>query len=105
MLQSTKTAVSAILATDSTIPAEVIKAAIATLNGGNLHPGTNKNGDEVLTLKQVADCLKKSTRTVITYGKRGLIRPVYGAGRAKIGYSRNSVMDFIGSGAPRTANQ
>lgn len=101
MTAATATIVKTALISDGTIRPETIDAVMALLRDG-VKPKTateSDTGDEVLTLTQVAERLKKTTRTVINYGNAGLIKPVYGGGRSKIGYSRNSVLEFIGRGA------
>lgn len=100
MTTATETIVKTALISDGTISADTIGAALALLRDG-VKPqaaADGDTGDEVWTLTQVAERLKKSKRMVINYGNARLIQPVYGGGRSRIGYSRNSVLNFISQG-------
>lgn len=73
-----------------------IKALIDTVNGKN---ATNREApDKLLTTKEVAERLHRSTKTVRQIAARGQLRRIYcGAnGQRASGYSEKSVRDFIG---------
>jgi len=105
MTTNTGTAIKAILAADTTITPEAVKAALAALAD---KPKDTDEGDRVLSRAEVAAMLGKSVKAVDIYGRRGIIRRVYitGGGSEKVqaqGYSRNSVLEVMKRGKPTAA--
>ncbi|MCR5413882.1 MAG: helix-turn-helix domain-containing protein [Kiritimatiellae bacterium] len=95
MMQSTKTAARAIFSTDPTISEAAIVAALDILDGKM--PTETKSGlDRLLTAKEVAALLNRTTKTIRELAKAGKIRAVYtGMGERAAGYSAASVRALL----------
>ena len=102
MLKSTKEAVRAICATDPTINATQLRAALAELDGeGTREMLQSEPPPRAYSPAQVAALLGKSRRTVTTYAKRGLLTPIYSGatGKRAQGYTGASVRDLLSGSA------
>lgn len=102
MTEATGTAIKAILATDTTITPDEVKAAILALTK---RTSDMDGSDRVISRAEVAVLMGKSVKAVDIYGRRGIIRRVYltGGGNQRIqaqGYSRNSVLEAMKRGRP-----
>lgn len=86
-------AVRALLATDATITADTVEKVINILNGGA--PGAIA-ADEPISAGRAAKLLKCTTRTVMRYRDKGLIKCIGGRGNGvQTRYSLRSVLAFL----------
>ena len=94
MTQTTKTIIQAALDSDGTIPAEVVNAALRILaeNKADATPG---DVGQVMRASEVAKRLAVSTRTVRAFARRGLLRPVKGGGKKRLGFLAEDVRAFM----------
>ena len=73
-----------------------VDALLAALDGEAVTASTRQPSDRVLSAKEVAALLHRSTKTVRTLARRGLIRRVHmGAGQRAGGYSLQSINAFL----------
>lgn len=101
MLNSTKTAVAAILQTDPSITREQIKAALNVLNGRtSAGLAVDAPTDRSLTRQQTAEILGVKPHTVSDYARKGLIRAFRFGKQGKLasGYSAESVRALLERG-------
>ena len=88
MRESTKTALSAILAADESIPNEAAKRAMAILEGGE----TPRPLGRVIRTTEAARLLGVTTKTLRNWTKGGALVPVYAGGnKLRTGYTEASV--------------
>lgn len=94
MTKQTENGITAILASDDTIPPKVGKMVLEILSGKRVKVGDD--GDELKTRDEAAVMLRVCPVTVTNWGKRGIIHAVRIKGRRKaVGYSRKSIEAFI----------
>jgi len=101
MMQSTRTAVAAILRTDPSITREQAKAAMDALEGRtSAGLAVEAPTDRALTRRQAAEILGVTPRTVTIYARDGLIKAFrFGAkGKLASGYSAESVRALLERG-------
>lgn len=101
MMQSTRTAVVAILRADPSITREQANAALDALEGRTAAGvAVAAPTDRVLTRRQVAEIMGVDRATVSRYAAKGLIKAFrFGAkGRAASGYSAESVRKLLERG-------
>ena len=101
MMQSTKTAVLAIVRTDPSITSEQAKAAMDALEGRtSAGLAVEAPTDRALTRRQVAEILGVCNATVSRYCKAGLIKPLRFGEQGKLasGYSSESVRALLKRG-------
>ena len=101
MMQSTRTAVAAILRTDPSITREQAKAAMDALEGRtSAGLAVDAPTDRALTRRQAAEILGVTPRTVTIYARDGLIKAFrFGAkGKLANGYSAESVRALMERG-------
>ena len=92
MLKHTETALRAILEADPSMTTELIRATINAANDKREVKIETKPIDTILTLDEVAEILKCTTRNVSRLGRLGLIRRVTPPGFSRaLGYSADSV--------------
>lgn len=77
-------------ASDATIDPDNVPKALEVLRGGE----KQQEPDEPMKGEDVASLCKCTTRTVIKYANRGLIRRIGGKG-TRTRYSRKSVIAFL----------
>lgn len=77
MLKSTREAVRAICATDPSITAVQVKAALAELDGEGVREVTGETPPRSYSPEQVAALLGVSRKLVSQYARRGLLVPIY----------------------------
>ena len=96
-MKSTVDAVTAICRADPSINAGQIKAALAELNGDGVREMRGEPPPRAYTAKQVAELIGRSRRTVTTYARRGLLKPLYtgGAGKRAQAYAGESVRALL----------
>jgi len=82
-LKSTKEAVRAICATDPSITAVQIKAALAELDGEGVREMQGEPPPRSYSGNQVAELLGVSRKCITNYAKRGLLCPIYSGKEAK----------------------
>ncbi len=83
-LKSIMEAVRALCATDPSINAAQVKAALAELNGKGIHEMQGEPPPRAYTRAQVAALLGVSCKSVTAYARRGLLVPIYsGEGRKR----------------------
>ena len=82
-LKSTKDAVRAICATDPSITAVQVKAALAELDGEGVREVTGTPPPRSYSGEQVAALLDVSRKCVTNYAKRGLLVPIYSGAQSK----------------------
>ena len=104
-LKSTKEAVRAICATDPSITAVQIKAALAELDGEGVREVTGTPPPRAYTGAQVAALLGVSRKCVTNYAKRGLLVPIYSGAQSKraVRYTGASVAALLDSKAKGVA--
>ena len=101
MMQSTRTAVAAILRTDPSITREQAKAAMDALEGRtSAGLAVDAPTDRALTRRQAAEILGVKPHTVSDYARNGLIKAFcFGAkGKKASGYSAESVRALLERG-------
>ena len=103
-MKSTKDAIKAICAADPSINAALVKAALAELDGEGIREMQGEPPPRSFSPAQVAALLGVSRRTVGTYCRRGLLRPIYSGATGKRAqrYSGESVAALLSGKA--TAN-
>lgn len=97
-MKSTKDAVKAICAADPSINAAQVKAALAELDGeGTREMLQSEPPARSFSPAQVAALLGRSRRTVLLYGRRGLLTPIYSGekGERAQGYTGESVRRLL----------
>lgn len=77
MLKSTREAVRAICATDPSITAVQVKAALAELDGEGVREVTGETPPRSYSPEQVAALLGVSRKLVSKYAQRGLLVPIF----------------------------
>ena len=82
-LKATKEAVRAICATDPSITAVQIKAALAELDGEGVREVTGTPPPRSYSGAQVAALLGVSRKCVTNYARRGLLVPIYSGAQSK----------------------
>ena len=82
-LKSTKEAVRAICATDPSITAVQVKAALAELDGEGIREVTGTPPPRSYSGEQVAALLGVSRKCVTNYARRGLLVPIYSGEQSK----------------------
>ena len=100
-LSVTMSALLAPLAIPQDTVEKALDALIAELSGTGTRTITNSTPlDRVLTVKQTAELLGRSTKTVRNMARRGLIRAVHmGKARERAGgYAESSVRAFLAGG-------
>ena len=101
MMQSTKTAVLAIIRTDPSITREQANAALDALEGRTAAGvAVDAPTDRALTRRQVAEIMGVDRATVSRYARKGLIKAFrFGAkGKLASGYSAESVRKLLERG-------
>lgn len=101
MMQSTKTAVVAILRADPSITRERANAALDALEGRTAAGiAVDAPTDRALTRRQAAEILGLKPHTVSDYARKGLIKAFrFGAnGKRASGYSAESVRKLLARG-------
>ena len=103
-MKSTKDAIEAICAADPSINAAQVKAALAELDGEGIREMQGEPPPRSFSPAQVAALLGVSRRTVGTYCRRGLLRPISSGATGKRAqrYSGESVAALLSGKA--TAN-
>lgn len=96
MTQTTKTIVQAALASDGTIPGDVADAALRLL-AANKTDAPPVDVGRVLKASEVGKRLGVTTRTVREWSRAGLLRPVFGSGRKRLGFLAEDVRAFMES--------
>ena len=82
-LKTTKQAVAAVVATDPTVSADQLRAALAELDGEGVREVTGTPPPRAYTPAQVAALLGVSRKCVTAYAKRGLLVPIYSGAQSK----------------------
>lgn len=82
-LKSTKEAVRAICATDPSITAVQVKAALAELDGEGVREMTGEPPPRSYSGEQVAKLLGVSRKCITNYARRGLLVPIYSGKQGK----------------------
>ncbi|MBR1836255.1 MAG: MerR family transcriptional regulator [Kiritimatiellae bacterium] len=93
MTKNTRTALTAILAGDATIPQEIAAEAMKVLDGRTniaFETGRVVRTDETARLLGGV-----TTKTLREWAKRGRLSPVYGSEGRRIGYTADSVRALI----------
>lgn len=103
MTTTTKTIVQAALASDGTIPGDVAEAALRLLASNKAETSPADVG-QVLKASEVAKRLCVTTRTVRDFARRGLLRPVFGGGRKRLGFLAEDVRAFLATRGPAAKN-
>jgi len=93
MLKSTRDAIKAIAATDTTINPAQLKAALAELDGEGIREMQGVPPPRAYSRAQVATLLGVNPKAVTLYAKRGLLTPIYSGanGKRAQAYSGESV--------------
>ncbi len=92
MQNSTKTAVSAILAADASITKETAQRALSILAGNEVSRPVGR----VLRTTEVAKLCGVTTKTLRLWAANGILVPVFGPGRKlRTGYTEESVRAII----------
>ena len=96
-LKSIMDAVRALCATDPSINAAQVKAALAELNGKGIHEMQGEPPSRAYTRAQVAALLGVSRKSITAYARRGLLVPIYSGTNAKRAqaYSGESVAALL----------
>lgn len=82
-LKTTKEAVRAICATDPSITADQLKAALIELDGEGVRAVTGTPPPRSYSGAQVAALLGVSRKCVTNYARRGLLVPIYSGAQSK----------------------
>ena len=98
MTKNTRTALTAILAADATIPQEQADAALKVLEG---RAGPVEVGAVVRTSEAARLLGGVTTKTLRAWAARGRLVPVYGSEGRRIGYTAESVKALIDGRAGR----
>lgn len=103
MINTTKSAIRAICATDPTLSAAQIDAALAALDGV---PTNTEPYDQILTPVAAAKLLGRDRHTLAAWTKRGLLVAVRTgrAGSRITGYTASSVRAFLAGKANANTN-
>ncbi len=102
MKQTTKAIVQAALAADDSIRCECAEAALRLLASNKAEAAPADVG-QVLKASDVAKRLCVTTRTVRDFARRGLLRPVFGGGRKRLGFLAEDVRAFLATRGPASA--
>lgn len=105
MLKSTKEAVRAVCATDPSITAAQINAALAELDGEGIREVTGTPPPRSYSGEQVAALLGVTRKCVTHYARRGLLVPIYSGAQSKRAtrYTGESVAAFLNGKATGVA--
>ena len=103
MTQTTKTIIQAAIAADATIPGECGEAALRVLASNATNPPPAEVG-QVWKAAAVAKRLGVTSRTVRDFARRGLLRPVLGSGKKRLGFLAEDVRAFLESRRPAVAD-
>ena len=77
MFRTTREAIKAICATDPSITAEQVKAALAELEGEGVRYVMGESAERAYTREQVAALFGCAPKTITNYAKRGLLTPIF----------------------------
>ena len=92
MQTTTKTALTAILAADASIPKEAAQRALSILAGNEAPRPVGR----VLRTTEVAKLFNVTTKTLRLWAENGILVPVFGPGRKlRTGYTEESVRAVI----------
>lgn len=92
MNQTTKTAITAIIAADASIPKEAAQRALSILAGNEAPRPVGR----VLRTTEVAKLCGVTTKTLRLWAANGILVPVFGPGRKlRTGYTEESVRAII----------
>lgn len=99
MKKVTKTIIEAAIAADDEIRCEVGNAALSML-AANKTDAPPVDVGQVLKASEVGKRLGVTTRTVRVWSRAGLLRPVFGSGRKRLGFLAEDVRAFMESRRP-----
>ena len=104
MTEQTRCVVLAALNGDSSVTPELARAAIAVLEGSSVPGAASAPQDRVISRKEAAQLLGRTTRTVDALGKSGVLRRVkMGSRKRSFGILASSLVAAMRGGNPGKA--